>query len=93
MVSIKKNRDRAWVTFIYVPTHQIDKIAVSGEWNGWKEEPLRLNKNGTYSLSRVLKLGNTFEFGYKINESEWVTDESCPSVTSSLGTKNSLLEL
>lgn len=93
MIMIKKNGQKAWVTFSYTPVDKIEEIAVSGEWNEWKVEPMKLNKNGSYSLTRILKSDNTFEFGYKLNGNEWITEENCPSVASPFSTQNSLLEL
>lgn len=35
----------------------------------------------------------TFEFGYRLNGNEWITEDECPSVASPFSTQNSLLEL
>jgi hypothetical protein len=93
MVVIKKNGQKAWVTFSYTPVHKIENISVSGEWNEWKAEPMKLNRNGIYSLTKILKTESTFEFGYKLNGKEWITEAQCPSITSPFSTQNSLLEL
>lgn len=93
MVVIKKNGLKTWVTFSYTPVHKIEDIAVSGEWNAWRVEPMKLNKNGIYALTKILKTDNTFEFGYKLNGNEWITEDTFPSVASPFSTQNSLLEL
>ncbi|MBE0499043.1 MAG: hypothetical protein IBX43_07375 [Campylobacterales bacterium] len=40
-----------------------------------------------------LKARVTFEFGYRLNGNEWITEEKCPSVASPFTTQNSLPEL
>lgn len=93
MITIKKSGEKVWVTFSYTPVQTIEDISVVGEWNEWKEEPMRLKKNGDYSLTRVLKPENSFQFGYKVNGDEWITEENCPSINSPFASQNSLLEL
>jgi hypothetical protein len=93
MIVIKKNGQKTWVTFSYTPVDKIDDIAVSGAWNEWKVEPMKLNRNGIYSITKILKSDSTFEFGYRLNGNEWITEEKCPSVASPFATQNSLLEL
>lgn len=93
MVTIKKNGQKVWVTFTYTPVEKIDDVAVLGEWNEWKEESMKQKKNGVYSITKVLKPDNSFQFGYKVNGSEWITEAECPSVVSPFASENSLLEL
>jgi len=93
MVTIKKNGEKVWVTFTFSQLQDVDDVAVSGEWNGWKEEPMKQKKSGDYAITKVLKAGNTFQFGYKVNGREWMTEAECPSVHSPFASLNSLLEL
>jgi hypothetical protein len=93
MLTIKKKGQKVWVTFTFVPTYTVDSVAVSGEWNEWEEEPMKQKKSGDYYITKVLNMGDGFQFGYKVNGTEWITEEECPSVPSAFGSQNSLLEL
>lgn len=93
MLTIKKNGQKVWVTFTFAPSEPVDGVSVSGAWNDWKEEPMKQKKSGEYYITKVLKSGNTFEFGYKVNEDAWVTESECASVPSPYFSHNSLLEL
>lgn len=50
-------------------------------------------KSGEFFITKILKVGEIYQFGYKINECEWTTDEGCPNVPSPFFSQNSLLEL
>ena len=93
MLKIKKNGQRAWVTFSFFPSQGEQSVVVSGEWSDWKDEPMKQKKSGEFSMTKILKVGSQFQFGYKINSQDWILEENCPSIVSSLGTNNSLLEL
>jgi len=93
MIKITKNRNKAWVTFTFSSTAPIEKVSLLGEWNQWKEEPMKQKKNGDYYITKVFTLGNEFEFGYKVNENEWMREEECTSVPSPFTSENSLLRL
>ncbi len=93
MLTIKKNGQKVWVTFTYAPSEKVDDVCVSGEWNEWKAEPMKMKKSGDYYITKVLNAGECFQFGYKVNGNDWVTEEECPSVHSPFSSQNSLLEL
>ena len=93
MIKIKKNGQKAWVTFSCSPSESIESVTVAGEWNDWKEEPMKQKKSGEFAITKVLKAGNTFQFGYKLNGQEWMTEAECPTVASPFHSENSLLEL
>ncbi|MEA1891754.1 MAG: hypothetical protein U9N33_03485 [Campylobacterota bacterium] len=93
MVKVKKNGKKAWVTFTFAPTDEVRSVSVMGEWSDWKEEPLKRKKSGDFSITKVLKVDENFEFGYKIDGDSWVIEDQCPSVDSPYFSKNSLLEL
>ena len=93
MVTIKKNGKKVWVTFTFSPPSEVESVSVSGAWSEWKLEPMKRKKSGDYSITKVLKADNRFEFGYKIDDCEWVTEDECPSVSSPFGTQNSVLEI
>lgn len=93
MIKVKKNGQKVWVTFTVSPVEGVEEVAIAGEWNEWAEEPMKQKKNGDYSITKVLKAGNNFQFGYKYNGNEWKTEEACPSVPTPFASENSLLEL
>jgi 1,4-alpha-glucan branching enzyme len=93
MIKIKQNGQKVWVTFTVPSSNVVDEVSLAGEWNDWQEEPMKLKKNGEYSITKVLKAGNSFQFGYKSNSGAWMTDEMCPAVPSPFASQNSLLEL
>ncbi len=93
MIKITKKGKKAWVTFTYAPDESVESVAVSGEWNEWKDEPMKQKKSGEYSITKVLKTDNSFQFGYKINGEKWISESMCPVVQSPFQSENSLLEL
>jgi len=54
-----------------------------------------IKKNGekVWVITKIFKAGNTFQFGYKVNGIDWMTEAECPSVHSPFASLNSLLEL
>jgi hypothetical protein len=93
MLMIKKNGNKVWVTFTFSPTDSVENVAILGEWKNWNEEPMKKKKNGDYSITKILNSGDSFQFGYKVNNQEWVCEEECSTICSPLGTLNSLLVL
>lgn len=93
MLTMKKNGNRVWVTFTFSPTYMVEDVSVSGEWNAWKMEPMKQKKNGDYYITKVLKVGESFQFGYKVNQNDWHTEDACPSVPTVYASQNSLLTL
>jgi len=88
MIRIKRKGNRVWVTFI---VEDGEKVFIKGSWNQWKKEPLKRRKNGTFSITKILKPGR-YEFGYEV-DGKWRADETLPAVPSPFGSKNSLLEV
>ncbi len=93
MIKITKKGNKAWVTFTFSSTAPIERVSLLGEWNQWKEEPMKKKKNGDYYITKVLTLGDSFEFGYKVNENDWLREEECNSIPSPFTSLNSLLTL
>lgn len=93
MITIKNNGQKVWVTFTYTPVNTVDHVALSGEWSGWKEEPMKQKKSGDYFITKVFKPGVSFQFGYKVNGKDWITEEDCTSVPSPYASHNSLITL
>ena len=67
------------------------EVKIKGSWNGWKEEKMKKNKKGVFSKRKKLAPG-IYEFGYLV-DGEWVIDESCESINSPFGGKNSIMEV
>jgi len=93
MLTIKKNGQKVWVTFTFSPAAAVKDVAVSGEWSEWREEPMKQKKSGDYYITKVFKLGDSFQFGYKVDGSDWMTEEECTCVVSPFSSYNSLLNL
>jgi len=92
MVKITNKGNKAWVTFS-LPPEGIESVMLSGTWNDWKSEPMKQKKSGEFYLTKVLPTGQSYEFGYMINDHEWHCDDQLGCVASPYGSDNSLLEL
>jgi len=93
MIKVTKKGNKAWVTFT-IPADENTKSAnITGEWSQWKEEPMRQKKNGDFFITKVLKTGQSYQFGYKINKHLWSTEDTLPKVSSPYGSKNSIISL
>ena len=93
MIKVKTNGSKSWVTFTYIPDENTNSVVVSGEWNEWQEEPMKQKKNGEYYITKVLPIGQCYQFGYKVNGDAWINDMDCSTVPSPFSSHNSLLEL
>lgn len=93
MLKIKKNGQKAWVTFTLPFMEDVNAVVISGEWSEWKEEPMKQKKSGEFYITKVFKLDESFQFGYKVNGNNWIIDEECDSVDSPFFSRNSLLKL
>lgn len=92
MIKITVKEDKAWVTFS-LPQQNIESASLSGTWNEWKSEPMKQKKSGEFYLTKVLPTGQSYEFGYTVNGSEWRCDDELGCVASPYDSDNSLLEL
>ncbi len=92
MIKIKVNGNKAWVTFTIHP-EQAKEVSICGEWNEWQGEPMKMKKNGEYSVTKILPVDAEFQFGYRIDENVWLCDDTTPCVHSPFGSQNSLLKL
>lgn len=84
---------KAWVTFEFDPTQEIESVEVVGEWNDWNPELMKKKKSGEFYFTKILKAGQSYQFGYRTNNDLWFCDPSLPTINSPLGTQNSFLEL
>lgn len=93
MIKITNKGAKAWVTFTYTPDEGVERVDLCGEWSDWKDEAMKQKKNGDFSITKVIKTGENYEFGYKIDGEDWAVEAMCPVTTSPFYTENSILEL
>lgn len=93
MIKKKQNGNKVWVTFTVGPKEGMQSAEICGAWSDWSHEPMKQKKNGEFYVTKILPAGSSFEFGYKVNGSEWLSDEDCACVPSPFGTENAVLEL
>lgn len=70
------------------------RVAVAGDFNGWKPETLtaKRDKNGIWKASAVIPAG-THEYKFVVDGS-WIADPVCSCRKSNaFGTENSVLEI
>lgn len=92
-MKITKKAGKAWVTFAFTPQERVEKVEVMGEWNDWQPEPMKQKKNGEFYITKVLENGQSYQFGYRVNDSEWHIDREMPTQLSPFGSENAVLEL
>ena len=92
MIKIKKKGKKAWVTFTVLP-QDANSVDISGEWNGWKNEPMKKKKNGEFYITKIINTDNSYQFGYKLSDGRWICDDSTPKVMSPFNSQNSLLKI
>ncbi|WP_456402413.1 isoamylase early set domain-containing protein [Hydrogenimonas sp.] len=92
MVKISKRGKRAWVTFT-LGGDGFESVRIKGSWNGWEPEAMKRKKNGDFYIVKVLPVGESFEFGYLVDEEGWLHDEALPSKRSPFGSDNSVLNV
>jgi len=93
MMKITTKSDKAWVTFTITPEEGTQSVELMGEWNEWAPEAMKQKKNGEFYVTRVFKIGDTFQFGYRVDGCQWCIDESLPACPSPFGSENALLSL
>lgn len=90
MVKIKKQKNKAWVTFnISVDANE---VFIKGSWNGWKQEAMKRKKDGSFYIRKSLPLNNRYEFGY-LADGRWITDDTLETVETPFNSNNSILKL
>lgn len=93
MIKTKQNGKKVWVTFTLSEQENIESAVICGTWNDWAEEPMKQKKNGEFYITKVLPAEKKYEFGYKLNGSDWCTDGDCVKTLSPYGSENAVLEL
>jgi 1,4-alpha-glucan branching enzyme len=60
-----------------------DTVALAGDFNDWKETPMKKLKSGDFSLTLDLETDNKYQFKYHLDnetwENDWNADEYVPS--------------
>lgn len=94
VISIDNKGKKSWVTFTFIPLDEsVENVAVCGEWDNWEEAQMKQKKNGEFTLRKYLDADTSYQFGYKVNGSAWITDTNCTSVDTPFNSENSLLKL
>lgn len=66
-------------------------VSLLGDFNAWdaSKHVMKKGKNGVWKAEVKLAPGE-YQFLYFADQRQWVPDESCGRITSSLGTENSI---
>jgi len=92
MIKITNKKKKSWVTFT-LDANTGESVSISGEWNDWKIEPMKVKKSGEFYITKVMKADNNYEFGYLVNNEKWITESDLPQVPSPFNSNNALLVL
>jgi len=92
MIKITNKGKKSWITFTINPDFT-NSVEISGEWNEWKNEPMKKKKNGEFYITKVMDSNNSYQFGYKLDNGRWICDETTSKVISPFNSENSLLEV
>lgn len=85
--------NKAWVTFTFTPSTEVQTVEIVGEWNDWTPEAMKAKKSGEYYLTKIFKCGESYQFGYRVDQDQWHLDNELQTVASPFGSHNSILEL
>ena len=78
---LKKNYSKTGkicrVTFKYKNPENAETAALAGGFNNWsfQENPMKKLKDGSFSVTLSLQVGNSYPFRYVLNSNIWVNDE------------------
>jgi len=60
-----------------------NKVSLAGDFNDWRETPMKKLKSGDFSLTLDLETDHKYQFRYLVNEekweNDWAADEYVPS--------------
>jgi hypothetical protein len=90
MTKIKKQKNKAWVSFYF--NNEANEVYIMGSWNKWEKEPMKRKKDGSFYVRKSLPVNQTYEFGY-LADGKWLNDENCEKINSPFGSENSVLKL
>jgi Glycogen recognition site of AMP-activated protein kinase len=67
--SASGKKSKIWrVTFEMPAELDATQVAVCGEWNNWRPEPLVRRRDGRFSLTRSLAAGHQYRFRYLLDD-------------------------
>jgi len=93
MLKIKKNANKAWVTFtLEVPEGTGETVEVAGSWSNWKREKMKQKKDGSFSITKILPSENEYEFRY-IVDGIWQNEPETACRRNAFGTENSIISI
>jgi len=92
MIKITVNGKKAWVTF-NIKLNADDKVELLGSWDEWKKTTMKLRKDGHLAVTKVLATDKHYEFGYLVNDKDWIPDESTDFIETEFGSKNSIIKI
>ena len=84
------------VTFEVRPPDTAHTVAVCGEFNGWNPTVhlLQRRKDGRFSLTLSLKMGQPYRFRYLVDGTRWENDPMADAqVPNPFGSEDSVLHL
>lgn len=82
------------VTFKHDNPDNSESAIVVGEFNNWSlnESPMKKLKNGNFSITLSLQVGNSYQFRYLLDGHTWVNDvEADGYVPNEYGGENSVI--
>jgi len=93
MVKISRKGKKVWVIFNISPKDPLESCILKGSWNNWRGDKMKKKRNGDFYITKVLKVGEVYQFGYQLNGDKWIVDKECKRVPSPFGSENSILKL
>ena len=91
-----KTKKKCRVTFKYPNHEQAGFAMLAGEFNGWSttKTPMKLLKNGSFSVTISLESEREYSFRYILNNQIWVNDpEADKYAINEYGEENSVVIL
>ena len=85
----RNGRKRGTTRFGIYPGEAARKVAVAGDFNGWRPAPMRRQKDGSFAIALAVPPGR-YEYKFII-DGEWAHDADVPEkVVNCYGTFNSV---
>lgn len=84
------------VTFRYTPDREVSSVNLVSELDDWDQSarPLTRRKDGSYSVSIVMRPGSRYRFRYLIDGDQWENDDQADAyVQNDFGGTDSVVEV
>jgi 1,4-alpha-glucan branching enzyme len=90
-----KRGDQVKVTFSLVPRGGTVRVALVGDFNGWRAGPNMFKRRGDLEVASVtLSAGRRYEFRYVDDDGTWFNDEEAHGYApNKFGGENSVVDL